>query len=434
MASIAINMDDTPPSDRAPIDRALPTPPPTRASKWIAKLRTFITVVSGNTPQPASMAARLWQWAARILLLVSPVAMAAGTIMFPCWGDDSVASCKYIDMMLPPMFLGFGVMTMLAGFRARRRKNTDLLGKFFADNPTQRTSSTTRTVFVVIGSIAIVGVTAGMLPTSRIGKAVLADTELGSKKGLVFLCYEVWQAGAAVMFANIFDASLNALDWIGATRTSINRFADTVHSVAADGIVKTMPTAGTAVPAVAQGGDDGFAPATATATPVQQMAVGTFDPRTRFIQNQLDARTKINDAFETAWHINRATNEIFALPLSFIFVTSLLLGASITYAMITNELWNLVGLAVMFPSMAFILLVFVSTAGDDYVNARASLLRPDVTLRLAAAIGMGEQGLFANSLRTTVLGFEIVNVNVFTQRVLYVLGTLLMLGVYVMPK
>ena len=234
------------------------------------------------------------------------------------------------------------------------------------------------------------------------------------------------------MFANIFDSSLNALDWIGATRTSINRFADTVHSVAAGGIVKTMPTAGTAVSV--QGGDDGLALASATATPVQQMAVDNFDPRMRFLQNQLDARTRINDAFETAWHINLATNEIFALPLSSIFVMSLLLGASLTYVMVSNELWNLVALAAMFPSMALVLLVFVSTAGDDYVNARLSLLRPDVTLKLAAAIGMGEHALFANSLRSTQLGFEIVNVNVYTQRVLYVLGTLLMLAVYVMPK
>ena len=80
------------------------------------------------------------------------------------------------------------------------------------------------------------------------------------------------------------------------------------------------------------------------------------------------------------------------------------------------------------------ILVWVSTPGDEFQHAQASLLRPDTSLGLMKALGPHGHAVFAQSLRGTRLGFELVNVVVSTSRVLYVVFSLAIMAIYVVPK
>ena len=80
------------------------------------------------------------------------------------------------------------------------------------------------------------------------------------------------------------------------------------------------------------------------------------------------------------------------------------------------------------------ILVWVSAPGDAFLHAQASLLRPDTSLGLMKALGPHGYAVFAQSLRNTQLGFEIVNVVVCTSRVLYVIFSLAIMSIYVIPK
>ena len=116
------------------------------------------------------------------------------------------------------------------------------------------------------------------------------------------------------------------------------------------------------------------------------------------------------------------------------FVTSQIAGACLWYFIVSSGTYTLALLATMIPSMGMLLLMWVSRAGDTYIDARDSLLRPDVALGLAKAVGPMEQSVFSRHMERTQLGFALVNVTVTTNRVLYVVGTLMVLAVYLMPK
>ena len=146
------------------------------------------------------------------------------------------------------------------------------------------------------------------------------------------------------------------------------------------------------------------------------------------------AQAKLKRAFETAWTVNLACNKIFAIPLSFMFCACFVAAAPMWYLVVVSEVNYLLPQATIIPVMALILLIFTSTAGDAYVDARDSLLRPDVSLGLAKHAGLNEAAVFAGALQRTTLGFKIVNVTVTTHRVLHVIGSMLVLGVYLMPK
>ena len=230
------------------------------------------------------------------------------------------------------------------------------------------------------------------------------------------------------------------MKWLGAAQKLIKQFADEVHAVATTAAADGVAMAGAAaVPALVQagipGGEGGGAVlASASAMPVQMQMPANVDPRARFLQHQLEAHARVNDAFAAAWDINKGLNRIFALPLSAMFVGALLAGAALWYVIISSGFYNIVGLASMMTATPLVLLMVVATVGDAYVDARASLLRPDVSLGLAKHVGISEAAIFAAALQRTKLGFDIVHVTVTTHRVLHVIGSMLILGVYLMPK
>ncbi len=80
------------------------------------------------------------------------------------------------------------------------------------------------------------------------------------------------------------------------------------------------------------------------------------------------------------------------------------------------------------------MLMWVSSAGDAYWNARDKLLRPDISLGLMDAMGRKEAAVFARSLERTQLGFDIVSVTITTHKVLYVVFSLLIFAAYIIPK
>ncbi len=91
-------------------------------------------------------------------------------------------------------------------------------------------------------------------------------------------------------------------------------------------------------------------------------------------------------------------------------------------------------MAVINTVLPIFMLMWASTVGDAYWNVRASLLRPDVSLSLLETIGRDEQVVFARALERTQMGLEIVNVTVTTNKVLYVIFSLLIFAAYIIPK
>ena len=122
-----------------------------------------------------------------------------------------------------------------------------------------------------------------------------------------------------------------------------------------------------------------------------------------------------------------------ALPLSFIFVMCLSGATNMWYEAATGNHKG-VGFATMFTLIAIALLLWVSTIGDEYLNARASLLRPDTSMNLQKVLGRDQAQVFAMSLQRTQLGFDLVNVTVTSHRVLYVIFSLMVAALYMMPK
>ena len=81
------------------------------------------------------------------------------------------------------------------------------------------------------------------------------------------------------------------------------------------------------------------------------------------------------------------------------FCGMLLAATCLWYMVIGNGLYGVVGLASMCTATPLVLLMVVATVGDAYVDARAALLRPDVSVRLAKNAGMNEAAIFAQSDR-----------------------------------
>ena len=127
-------------------------------------------------------------------------------------------------------------------------------------------------------------------------------------------------------------------------------------------------------------------------------------------------------------------NDIVALPLSILFIAFLAFNVMAFYMIFVHDKTRL---ALMFSfgvATMLVLLMVAATVGDAYWAARATLLRPDLSLGLLEAIGRDEQIVFARSLRETQLGLDIVNVCVTTNKVLYVCFSLLIFSAYIIPK
>ena len=224
----------------------------------------------------------------------------------------------------------------------------------------------------------------------------------------------------------MFTAVGHALKWLSTTRHVIKSFAKEVRAVAdasttADTEVEepVSDTEATALPASLEEGIP-----TVHAVAVHPMPMSRAQA----------AQAKVQHSFDKAWRMTQATNEIFALSLSFLFVMTIAGGVSMWIQVITEGKTHMILMASLVPCFGIAILVWVSTAGDAFVYAQASLLRPNIALGLHKALGRDEHVVFARSLKETQLGFELVNVVVTTNRVLYVVFSLMVLAVYVMPK
>ena len=236
------------------------------------------------------------------------------------------------------------------------------------------------------------------------------------------------KCGFAVFLGSLFDTVGNAAAWLGATRRVIARFAQEVHAVASEAA-----------------DDLGIYPAAVDVTHVTHMTssqaiggdnvldggiaveVGTENPKQRA------AQATIKRSFNDAWRMTRAANCIFALPLSVFFVVIVIRTGQWWYELIVSGsgslLWTL-----GFTGVPVMLLLWASTAGDEYLNARASLLRPDTSLSLLKVLGRDEAHVLAASLMRTQLGIDLCNVTVTSQKVLYVIFSLMVFATYMVPK
>ena len=115
--------------------------------------------------------------------------------------------------------------------------------------------------------------------------------------------------------------------------------------------------------------------------------------------------------------MSEACNEIFAMPLSFIFVIFLSLSGQNWYEVIIEGESKGIIFASVCTVTTLLLLIFASQPGDAYWDARASLLRPDISMGLLQALGRDEQAVFMRSLERTQLGLDIVNVKITTNKV-----------------
>ena len=108
--------------------------------------------------------------------------------------------------------------------------------------------------------------------------------------------------------------------------------------------------------------------------------------------------------------MSTVVNEIFALPLSLLFIIALAFSIVMWYFVVEMDKLNLVVMASVMTGMSMALLMWASTVGDQYWHARAMLLTPDVSLGLLKSMGRDEQVVFARALERTQLGMDIVNV------------------------
>ena len=197
-----------------------------------------------------------------------------------------------------------------------------------------------------------------------------------------------------VFFAAMFDATFRAAMWMRAARLALQRFKNDVRGV----------------------------------------AYTALDPE---MQQNADDRpgAKVYRSFDRARNMVETTNAIFAVPLSCFSVCLLLGGVGMTgYSYFVQD--NDASLPFLFVMPVFLvsLLVFVATVGDEFLSARANLLYPDVAGGLLRAIGESEQKAFANALNTTQLGIKIVQVTITSQKVLYVVFSMVLFAVYIIPK
>ena len=181
---------------------------------------------------------------------------------------------------------------------------------------------------MILATLVCLGTASGALPGGKKMKAIMDDADLGSKKMLVAALHVISSGGigGAIMYATVFDAILNAMDWLGAARKAIHNFAAETHAVAtanqdvADIDIGRIVMAGAFVPVplVQEAGGKGDALDIASMTsggapaPVPVADVDLDHPRLRFLRRQRAARARLERAFATAWDLMLCCNRIFA--------------------------------------------------------------------------------------------------------------------------
>ena len=250
----------------------------------------------------------------------------------------------------------------------------------------------------------------GALPFSKsYGKIAEYHESDSGKRIAATLLQFVFAFGNGVFLASFFGGIGHAIKWLGVTRKVITRFADEVLAVASK-VVSELEACPDAVEVVQVGAGAG----SSTAISMSAVEVGTTNPK------QVEAQKKIKQSFESAWRMVQATNHIFAMPLSYIFVMTLGAAAYFWYgALVENELTRWIFWCVLMTLIPIALLLWVGSLGDAYLNARATLLRPDTSMNLLKVLGRDQAAVFAVSLQRTQLGFDLVNITVTSNRVLY---------------
>ena len=352
------------------------------------------------------------------MILVAPFPHFGAYYLWPCKGEVPEAECDFITKVLsgPAATLVMGWASLAINVRAANERR-QLLIKGVGRGTFARVITLVGTFLVVMMTFSAVG---GSMPGSKDMKRI-ADSEDLASKGLtatiMFLqVVRKWCFGLAI--ASAFTSVVNAGVWLRALRKVYMLFAEEIHAVASSSSEKVDLDAGaTAAETRIMDGKDDY---------VQPSKVGA----------QIAARNTVKRSFEKIWDLTEAVNEIFALPLSVLFM--MLLGGmvSLVYGMITEgdeEGWRKFFM-IFITTFLLSMLMWVSSAGDAYWNARDKLLRPDISLGLMDAMGRKEAAVFARSLERTQLGFDIVSVTVTTHKVLYVVFSLLIFAAYIIPK
>ena len=279
-------------------------------------------------------------------------------------------------------------------------------------------------VITLAGSLFVIFTLFGMvgdaMPGGKDMKRISNDDDL-IKKGLtstVMFLQVFRKACHALLMASTFTAIVNAGIWLRGLRKMFKLFADEIHAVASSSdkvdLEAGASAGGGGETRIVDGKDDFVEPSFASA--------------------QIAAQNTVKHSFEKIWDLSEAVNEIFQLPLSAMFVMLLTGIVGAWHEAITEGKEGSAGFGSFLLVIGVTMLFWVSTAGDAYWKARTKLLRPDISLGLATAIGREEAGIFARSLERTQLGFDIVSVTITTHKVLYVVFSLLIFAAYIIPK
>lgn len=452
-------------------------------ARWIAHGSAFLTLVAGNGT-PASTIGRVWQCLARMLILAMTPMLIIQEELWPCSGKHPCNSPSALLFAVPMFFGMFAVI--IIGIRVEYQKNIRMIqharsvcysleaggggsvssgARSFIDGriTTLRAVVALLLVLMTIGSSIPLGV------SNTFGR-LLNDRGL-KERGLLVPVVVLSRAsfvGFMALTAAAFDAIINAGMWLGTVRYMIKQFTAEVCEVArgcagvdleagvtnknvyANGFTSSsdnIDNNNTNENTINKGeqhasGDsqnkdlDDFV----DNTKVQKQTPSFPHSDYRHSNRRSVAEARITHAFENAWNISSATNDLFAMPLSCIFLVFLSLAAIGWWMVFKFGTKGTVVFAIrpsapvfaaVCTAISILLLMWASTAGDAWWHARDTLLRPDISLRLSKVIGHQEQKVFARSLERTQLGLDIVNVPVTTNKVLYVIFSLLIFAAYI---
>ena len=410
MASVAISIDDgnQPPQIDTEDKRS-------RAARWIDKWtdrHIFLLDIIGGNGRPTTKWGTAWKYFCWTMFFLCGPCWGVRNILIPC-KDYEPCEGANIDIMSRvgwPVAYFFGAIACITqGVRQNHPEKVKLIES--------KTIVVNRGTFARLARAVAAGVALGTpltmmwgaLPFSKsYGKIAEYHESDSGKRIAATLLQFVFAFGNGVFLASFFGGIGHAIKWLGVTRKVITRFADEVLAVASK-VVGELEACPDAVEVVQVGAGAG----SSTAISMSAVEVGTTNPK------QIEAQKKIKQSFESAWRMVQATNHIFAMPLSYIFVMTLGAAAYFWYgALVENEL-KLIFWCVLMTLIPIALLLWVGSLGDAYLNARATLLRPDTSMNLLKVLGRDQAAVFAVSLQRTQLGFDLVNITVTSNRVLY---------------
>ena len=401
--------------------------------RYIAWASNVIHNLAGNY-RPKTTAGRIWRFASHGLFLLMGLSNYFLQILY---GDEDLDG--EIDPIKPQTyfwcFFGFPLIataTILIVVRGNRQQKVRALEKVRMP----KSGST----FV---SAAVVTMGLGFI-TFNLSMTVPGFFE--AQPALKLFLRILLTGGMAIVFpAGLFSCCFTAGTYMKASRVALQRFNNDVRSVALSALdlerqeveeaAAKLANPGIEVTNISSGiniGSDSVP--LVMATTVEPIA-GPTQMHVAALSRRVQALAKINASFNTAREIVTAMNDILDLPLSIIFVMGFVGGAQMWYFGFITEGESSAAIGgVLYPSMSIFLLVWTATVGDEFVNAKRNLLYPDTALGLQSVLGRDGQIAFTHAVEKTELGFALVHVTITGHRVLYVIFSLLLLVVYMIPK